>query len=235
MSPALLEEYFGRSWRAIRLRAWKIGLSRPRPINTKINHSYFHNISSVEQAYWLGWIASDGSVSISNKGYYVSLQLQLRDKAIVEKFVQTVAPGHTTFISRNSICVRIASKDMYHDLVNKGIVPNKTYSLCWPKNLPDELAMAFLLGYFDGDGCLAEYTYGKKRRIHWVLLGTKPFLEVAKQYIEQYAQVTLSTPSRAHKHKSEHLYKLRTCNRLIVSRIDAVLNASHLGLARKHL
>ena len=66
------------------------------------------------------------------------------------------------------------------------------------------------------------------------MLGCYDFLLVAKQYIEQRAQVEIHGPARAVRDRCSFLYKIRTESYPVIQRIDAVLNASGLGLPRKH-
>jgi len=167
ISPQRIEPYFGRSWKAIRLKAWKLGLNRSRQIDDQIHHAYFHEITTQEQAYWLGWLASDGYITVWNRGHYICLQLQARDESIIRRFIQAVAPRATICWDRKAVGVRIGSKELFHDLVAQG--------------------------------------------------------------------VELSEPTRAHKNKSPHLYKIRSSSRKVIHKLDAALNRSGLGLPRKHL
>ena len=98
--------------------------------------------------------------------------------------------------------------------------------------VPEAFVIPFLLGYFDGDGSFT-------RRIdrdawQWMLLGTYPFLCVAHDFIQRYARVTLREPVRAHKDRSPHLFRINASHDRAIA-IDRVLNASGLGLPRKHL
>src|SRR5205823_6018717 len=98
---------------------------------------------------------------------------------------------------------------------------------------PDRFAITFILGYFDGDGCLSYQKDGMRKYWHWSLLGTQSFLTVARQHVQLHAQVEISEP-RPHSKQSPHLYRIETTGQKAVA-VDRVLNASGLGLARKHL
>jgi len=89
-----------------------------------------------------------------------------------------------------------------------------------------------LLGYFDGDGSFTPRA--GRRNYQWLLLGTLDFLWVAREYIQRYVGVEIKEPVRAHKHISPHLYRI-SANGPRAPIIDRVLNASGLGLPRKHL
>lgn len=120
---------------------------------------------------------------------------------------------------------------MVQDVMALGIGPRKANTLMWP-NIPEAFVSPFLLGYFDGDGSF------QKRRANgsymWTLLGTLPFLTVAWQYIQQLAGVEIREPVRCHKHSSPHLYRMHAHGPRAIT-IDRMLNASGIGLPRKHL
>ena len=46
------------------------------------------------------------------------------------------------------------SKKLCLDLTKLGAVRNKSLILTFPKFITDELMSSFILGYFDGDGCV---------------------------------------------------------------------------------
>lgn len=49
------------------------------------------------------------------------------------------------------------SKKISNDLIDKGIVPNKSLILNKP-NINEEYYLPFILGYFDGDGSISKTT-----------------------------------------------------------------------------
>jgi hypothetical protein len=235
ISREKMVEYFERTWQVICVKARKLGLSRPRVSRNQINHDYFREITTSEQAYWLGWLAADGHVALWKRCYTICLELQKEDLCIVEGFRHSVAPGVPIHETAKSYYVRFGSKAMFQDLAIYGIGPNKTEHFVWPSSLPETFASDFILGYFDGDGCLGRYTNGRKKRFFWILNGTKLFLNTVKCYLDSKAQVKLSEPILVHKDRSPHLFKIVASSREAVCRIDALINASGLGLPRKHL
>jgi intein-encoded DNA endonuclease-like protein len=95
----------------------------------KINHEYFSKITTQEQAWLLGFIMADGSISRHNRGYFLRIDLAVRDKEILKKIISLlecdyyIANNH----KRKSCCLTISSKKIIEDLSKYGIVPNKTY------------------------------------------------------------------------------------------------------------
>ena len=70
----------------------------------------------------------------------------------------------------------INSKKMSQDLYNKGIVPNKSLILGKP-NISEQYYLPYILGYFDGDGCISKTSQynnycisiqGTKETLEWI-------------------------------------------------------------------
>jgi len=227
----IMEALPRRSWIAITSMAQSLSLRRPYRNPHRIDRQYFAQIDTPYKAYDLGLIAADGN--ISDRGH-ISLWLQKSDTLLVTNVRDRIAPGIPIRDKRNACGFSIGSKEMANDLSNYGIGPRKTYSLDWPRNLPDEFVVFFLLGYFDGDGSLHLYMSSANRKYwRWSLVGTRSFLFTAHYYIQLHAKVTISEPS-LHNKLSSHLYAITTTGQKAVI-IDRMLNASGLGLLRKHL
>lgn len=130
-------------------------------INKNINNSYFSTIDTPEKAYWLGMLYTDGSVDHLHHTGRIRLQLQEQDKELLEKFQKCLNIDSKIIYDKrkNSTCcsVEFVSEQIYNDLNNFGIIPNKTYlSHHIPfEKIPLDLIPAFLLGLFDGDGSLS--------------------------------------------------------------------------------
>jgi hypothetical protein len=225
-------DHFGCTWRIIGHKAADLKLRRPHPNPCQAKRDYLKVIDTDKKAYWLGFIAADGAIYCNDRQYSITLDLQPRDLHWLERFRNTIAPGATiTRHGTRSCSVSIGSKEMYQDLVALGIGPRKSNTLEWPR-IPEAFAIPFLLGYFDGDGSFGPRA--NRRDYQWLLLGTQSFLSVAREYFQQIANVQLREPVRARKHTSPHLYRL-SANGPRAPIIDRALNASGLGLPRKHL
>lgn len=225
-------DHFDCTWKIICHKASALKLRRPHPNTRQAKRDFFKVIDSDEKAYWLGFIAADGVVVCNSRQYSIVLDLQPRDLHWLERFRDTIVPGATiTRHGSRSCSVCIASKEMVYDVMAYGIGPRKSNTLEWP-SIPEAFAIPFLLGYFDGDGSFT--ARAGRRDYQWVLLGTLDFLSMARDYIQRYASVVLKEPVRAHKHTSPHLYRI-SANGPRAPMIDRTLNASGLGMPRKHL
>lgn len=129
-------------------------------INKRLRTDYFSKIDSPDKAYWLGFLYTDGSVDHYRSTGRIRLQLQEQDRTILEQYKEDLCLDCSLIEDKryNSICLSVEFTDeqIYQDLVNFGIIPNKTYeSHHIPfEKVPEEYKIDFLRGLFDGDGGL---------------------------------------------------------------------------------
>ncbi len=219
----------GRSSEAIGKQARTLRLRR-RHKNADINQRYFHDIATTEQAYLLGLLAADGSISSTPGCYNICLALKRSDAALIVRYRDAVAPEAVLSYDRHLVRVRVGCKQMVADLAEYNVIPRKSYNFAWPQKLRSELAMPFLLGYFDGDGCLSRHANG---RLQWTLLGCEAFLWEAREHIARSSGVSVSFPAQSDK-RIKHVYRIDAMSEKATA-IDRALNASGQGLPRKHL
>jgi len=135
------------------------GLTRSKNrVNKRILDDYFSKIDSSEKAYWLGFLFTDGTVDENKGSKRIRLQLQQKDISILEKLKECLQLDSKIIYDKrpNSVCcsVEFVSEQIFNDLGNYGIVPNKTYvtkNIPYDK-IPKEFLPAFALGLLDGDG-----------------------------------------------------------------------------------
>lgn len=132
-----------------------------------LNLNFFDKIDTEEKAYYLGLMYADGNNYIGHtkrKHYMIRLCLQERDKLIIEKFRDLIAPQHLVKLAKKKTDtqqaqyqLRISSKIISDQLTNLGCVPNKSLILQFPNYISNDLLRHFIRGYFDGDGCFSKY------------------------------------------------------------------------------
>lgn len=127
----------------------------------KVNHRYFETIDTEEKAYFLGLLYADGNVS--SKKDVITLQLQWRDKPVLDKFKKALSSEHKiTFVKRKTKNrqdhARFSVHDvtMAKDLIALGCIPRKSLKLDFPtyEQVPKDLMRHMIRGYVDGDGCV---------------------------------------------------------------------------------
>lgn len=113
-------------------------------------------------AYMLGLLASDGSISRSERTItFKSADLELTESVHrllggdPKRPIYVDEPGPNKRYYRVLIC----STKMVRDLIHLGITPHKTFSLKWP-DIPREFIASFCSGVLNGDGCI----YFKQRQ-----------------------------------------------------------------------
>lgn len=127
--------------------------------------NFFEKIDTEEKAYFLGFICADGC-NVEKFGY-VKIELQERDKKILEKLTAVLKTDRPLKIRdrskenmngykcQNTALFSIYSRKICSDLIKLGCVPAKSLILKFPpkNSIPDNLFHHFIRGYFDGDGC----------------------------------------------------------------------------------
>jgi dTDP-4-dehydrorhamnose 3,5-epimerase-like enzyme len=112
-----------------------------------------------EAAYWLGFIAADGSVSKDSSTIRLSIQERdLEHLKEYQNFWNTNRPIYThdcsdddSFSDQNMVTLCINSQKVLDILKDYNIVPNKTFSVRISDRIEDNLRH-FIRGYFEGDG-----------------------------------------------------------------------------------
>jgi hypothetical protein len=118
---------------------------------------YFKTIDTKEKAYWLGFLYADGY--IDKKSNKLSLNLSDKDEEQIDTFLNCIGlplsfkryygPYKNTgrFVQISIYCSEFVSH-----LINHGCLNHKTFTINLPELGSGELNLAFLLGYYDGDG-----------------------------------------------------------------------------------
>lgn len=167
----------GRTVDAIKRRAGILGLVKTGKRFSKrtLIEDFFSRMDYLS-CYWAGFIAADGCI-ITSPRTEVRIGIHERDLDHLSQFVKD-----TGFNGR----IRIDKKDIAHVIVCAAyqwvadldrifrITPQKTFSLQPPK-LTGPLALAYSIGYIDGDGCWA--TADKNRNPRLIVVGTKALLQ----------------------------------------------------------
>ncbi len=151
----------------------------------KLNHDMFKSPESWTeiQAYWFGWLYTDGHNC--EKLRAISLYLQERDRNVLERLRRSIEyKRELRYVvtlpkklfrkevkkDQNVYDLTLFSKTMSRDLANLGIVTGKGYKMDFPYWMKEDLIPHFLRGCFEGDGhycinkhdCAAGIICGKK-------------------------------------------------------------------------
>lgn len=162
-SATQLSKIFNVSDSLIRSVWIKYGLNGKRNSCYVLDENYFSNIDTPAKAYFLGFLASDGCLWSDDYRFLVKLQLQQRDKHILELFSKEVKTNKPLIKVQNGnyFCIEICSETMFKDLMNLGLTPKKTQTYKIKVLKHKKLMPHFLRGFFDGDGCI---TFNQKKK-----------------------------------------------------------------------
>lgn len=132
----------------------------------KLQDSFFEKIDAEEKAYVLGLLYADGTYSKSNN--LISLELQERDKEILDKITNILQPEKPLlFVKKrkeshqNHYRLCICSKPICTQLLKIGFESNKSFKIRFP-DIQKHLIHHFIRGFFDGDGCISVYLIKNK-------------------------------------------------------------------------
>ena len=155
---------------------------RNRTSKYKYQQDIFEIIDTAEKAYWLGFLAADGCNYQREHNASIILNIHEKDIEHLEKFKQfchTDAEiksyiGYKGFSNQTPMCkITLNSKKISNDLIDKGILPNKSLIL-QPPHILEEFYKPFILGYFDGDGSISKTSQYNNYSIS--IQGTKEIL-----------------------------------------------------------
>jgi hypothetical protein len=161
------------------------------------NESFFEIIDTEEKAYWLGFILTDGCISVRNE-WKKDLTITIKDKGHLEKFVKSIN-------GNNKICqvikkdgckyvnLSIRCQKMVDDLIQLGITPRKSMTVIVPHIL-HHLYKHFWRGVIDGDGTMGFYV-NKQRYNHKCfklgLVGNLFIIESFRKYVKETLGIDL--------------------------------------------
>ena len=159
----------------------------------KGNYNFFENIDTEEKAYWLGFLAADGTVwkDKNGKRSSVCININSKDREHLEKFLKSTGIDSKIYDNlvstgySNESCmsrINIYSNKMADDLISHGVVQNKSLILEPPVGVPDNLIQHFIRGYFDGDGTINKNTTNNS--YNFGMLGTHGMIEWIINWLE---------------------------------------------------
>lgn len=116
---------------------------------------FFNNIDSEHKAYWLGMIATDGTIRKNRNEIILSLG-EIDRKHLIKFLGDIKSNGKVYSVIRSGskqAYISISSAVMKNNLISLGIKPNKSLSLQPPSAV--RYNRHFWRGCFDGDGSIA--------------------------------------------------------------------------------
>lgn len=119
---------------------------------------YFKKINTKEKAYWLGVLWAEVYIG---KGSAIDLQFNKRDEILIDRYIKALGLTHNAkkYFKRKTktgiesyVRIRFRCIKIVGDLLKHGYIPPKFKKTGFPSLNSRELDLAFLLGFFDGEG-----------------------------------------------------------------------------------
>ena len=204
-------------------------VNQHRTVN--VNENYFDNIG-VNQAWLMGFIASDGTIRKDSNE--IKIGLSSVDREILEKIKAEIQSTRkiTDYTTQNGYSVSqfCWSCAKHKDFLSKyGIVNRKTYLPMYVPNFEKkELVLAFILGYFDGDGAISVSKDGYLR-LRIVSHRTEILESMAQNLIKFYPTLSYSLSK-----DKRGLYELSISTTFAVSIFQDMYGLNSLRLDRKY-
>jgi hypothetical protein len=177
-------------------------------VPTKSINQLFFRAWSPEMSYVLGYVVADGSIGVDKRRRNAySFNITSKDKAHLYKLRKTLSSEHKIGAKRNgagdiSFQLQIRNQTIAHDLMQRGILPRKTYNL-GPIQVPQKYFRDFVRGFFDGDGSvyMCKVNGTPQIKAHFLSVSLK-FLKPFHQRLCYSLDIPLKT-MRAHKRKGK--------------------------------
>lgn len=161
--------------------------------NKKYIEDVFFN-KTEESAYWIGFIAADGS--LSDKRHSVEIEIQIGDINHLKKFSKFVTYEDNLKIGirdkTKSCRVTLINQKTYDDIKNYNLMPNKSFKIRFLNiisnfNNDDNLIKHFIRGYFDGDGSVTYHDNLTNLKVGFC--GNKEFLLELQEYLNKLLNI----------------------------------------------
>lgn len=187
-----------RSGYSIYNRARNLGLQQQYIYSADQN---FFEKPNVLNSYWAGFLAADGCITGKQT---VCIDLSPVDRDHIEKFVaDTKFTGHIReaeypgmlygkpkMCKHCSISISCAPLWPLHLEQNFNITRKKSLTLQPPQGLTHKQAIAFIAGYFDGDGCVMFVEKGNAFWLSMSFVGTMAMMQWIQDHCDRIAPAT---------------------------------------------
>lgn len=150
-----------------------------------INHFYFENLNN-ENCYYLGFWGADATVRKDRNEIKIALSSidinfleEMREKMKIESKIKI----RQTTNGFECAELRFSSAKIKQDIAQYQIVPNKTEKGLKLSVIPNEYKLAFIKGFFDGDGSFSYNKNTKQCKISFTSY-TKSILEEIQDFFK---------------------------------------------------
>ena len=152
--------------------------------NLSLDENYFENIDRYDKAYFLGFMLTDGSVSLNEN--IIRLSLATKDEEILKIFKEKTGNENKIIIREDGRhserTFQLRNKKWKNDLAKYSITPQKT-ATCEMPTLSQNMMSHLIRGMFDGDGWISSAS-------HQIgFCGNEKTVNQLKQYLVKHLNV----------------------------------------------
>lgn len=193
-----------------------------------IDISFFETMTP-DLAYYLGLMATDGVVKTDGV-----IGLKLIDRDVIDWVAATIGYQNTmsaemTQAGNVAYGLYFRSVRVQKILAGYGITKQKTHTLTFPENIPDEYLCHYIRGVFDGDGSIFPIT-GKRSWTVSLTCASLPFLTRYKGLIEGL----VGGDRKVHKNSKRQAYHYSfTDRRAVLKFAEWIYPPGSFGMERK--
>lgn len=125
-----------------------------------VNENILLNETSLS-FYLLGVYFTDGH--IRDQKHHLSFGISSADKKWLKDIRDIMCPQKPIYSNNNNFSLEMSQIDCINWLISWGCTPRKSKTASLTKSIPEEYQKDFLRGVIDGDGCLTQSKYSKKK------------------------------------------------------------------------
>lgn len=165
--------------------------------------SKFFDLNAKETQYWIGYICADGNIQYDPKYRTYKVSLFSKEEEPINNFIKYFGENTVSLHKRKTGMLEayINSKELCEYFINVlNITPNKSLTL----DPHVELTPNFILGYFDGDGCIRNSSETQVRYECNITCGSKKFIDRIKEILDYNGIYSI-----IYKHTDSEAYKIR--------------------------
>lgn len=190
----LLSDDIGASEEEIKSFAEGVCLDRGiKGSKRSVDHAFFSEWSP-GMATVLGFLMADGHLSIDRGN--LEMSIDKRDIQYLRDVRFMMSSNYPIYANGSTRTLRAHSEHIVEDLVDLGITQRKSLDLEWV-DVPREFLRHFVLGYFDGDGCIASRRHRQRKFPDIIIVGTMDFLGKMSKVISESVDVSAEGPKLA--------------------------------------
>lgn len=185
-----------------------------------MNENFFNEVNSDNVAYWLGFIAADGTIDIQK--HRLAFGLSSKDKNHLEVFKKVIDCANV-ITERDTLCttngkrypscyLSLRNEQIVSDLVKYGIEERKSFKdIDFLSFIPEQYKFSFICGFFDGDG----WFVNTDKSVGMGICGTQQNIQTIAFYLKNYFNWDKLEPHKDNSSKATYYFQTSSKYKLL--------------------